>query len=347
MDRQTILVVDDTETNVEILLEALSGDYEISVAMDGLSALEAISENKPDLILLDIMMPEMDGYEVCKRLMEDQSTRQIPIIFLTAMTEIENKTKGFEVGAADYITKPFEIAEVKARVRTHLSLMLARKELANQNLILEERVQERTAELKQTRLTIIQRLGRAAEFKDNETGLHVMRMSHYSRLLALKIGMTEEDTERMLNASPMHDLGKIGIPDKVLLKPDKLDDKEWELMRKHPAWGAEIIGDHGKSKLLDWATTISLTHHEKWNGKGYPNGLKGEDIPLIGRIVAVADVFDALTSERPYKKGWPVDKAMNLIKEEAGEHFDPDLSKAFEEILPDILKIKEKYAETF
>lgn len=339
--KQTILAVDDTPENLDILVELLGKDYKVKAAPGGEWALKiAFSDNPPDLILLDIMMPEMDGYEVISRLKAEGRTKKIPVIFLTAKTSGGDEARGLDLGAVDYIFKPFSPPIVKLRVRTHLALY-------DQNRELELKVKERTAELKRTRLAIIQRLGLAAEFKDNETGLHVIRMSHYSRLLAIEIGMTEEEAESMLNAAPMHDLGKIGIPDKVLLKPGKLDDEEWELMRQHPAWGVEIIGDHENSELLEWAATIALTHHEKWNGAGYPKGLEGEEIPLIGRIVAVADVFDALTSERPYKKGWPVEKAMALIKEEAGAHFDPALSKAFERILPDILKIMEQYAETF
>lgn len=339
--KQTILAVDDTPENLDVLVGLLGEEYKVKAAPNGERALTiAFSDNPPDLILLDIMMPEMDGYEVISRLKAEGRTQKIPVIFLTGKTAGVDEARGLDLGAVDYIFKPFSPPIVKRRVRTHLALY-------DQNRELEMKVKERTAELNRTRLAIIQRLGRAAEFKDNETGLHVIRMSHYSRLLAIEIGMTEEEAERMLNAAPMHDLGKIGIPDRVLLKPGKLDEEEWKLMRKHPAWGIEIIGDHENSELLEWAATIAITHHEKWNGAGYPKGLKGEEIPLIGRIVALADVFDALTTERPYKKAWPVKEAMDLIKKEAGAHFDPALSKAFEKILPAILGIMEQYAETF
>jgi putative two-component system response regulator len=194
-------------------------------------------------------------------------------------------------------------------------------------------------------LQIIRRLGRASEFKDNETGLHVIRMSHYSRLIGIEAGLKDEEVELLLNAAPMHDVGKIGIPDNILLKPGKLNDEEWNVMRRHPKFGMEIIGEH-KTDLLREAGIISMTHHEKWNGKGYPKGLAEEEIPLFGRIVAIADVFDALTSVRPYKKAWTVDDAVNLIKEEGGEHFDPKLIPCFEKALPEILKVKDKYAET-
>jgi len=209
---------------------------------------------------------------------------------------------------------------------------------------LETLVQERTEELHETRLEIIRRLGHAAEFKDNETGLHVIRMSKYCFLLAQKIGLSESKSELILNAAPMHDIGKIGIPDRILLKPGKLDADEWKTMMTHAQIGADIIGPH-KSELLKTARIAALTHHEKWNGKGYPQGLKQEDIPLAGRIIAVSDVFDALTSKRPYKDAWPVEKALDLMKSERGEHFDPQLIDAFLEILPDVLKIKEEYTE--
>jgi putative two-component system response regulator len=283
------------------------------------------------------MMPGIDGYEVCRRLKTNITTRKIPVIFLTAKSEVEDEAKGLELGAVDYITKPISLPIVQARVKTHLALY-------DQNRTLEEKVIQRTVELNDTRLEIIRRLGRAAEYKDNETGLHVIRMSHYSRLIALTSGMSEIEADLLLNASPMHDIGKIGIPDRILLKPGKLNDEEWKIMRQHPAFGAEIIGKHN-SELLKEARVVARTHHEKWNGKGYPAGIKEEEIPASGRIVAIADVFDALTSKRPYKQPWPVEKAVDLIKEESGQHFDPKLVPAFLEAIPEILKIKEQYAE--
>jgi len=206
-------------------------------------------------------------------------------------------------------------------------------------------VRERTEELNDTRFEIIRRLGRAAEFRDNESGLHVIRMSHYSRLLAEAYGGSDEWVENVYNASPMHDIGKLGIPDSVLLKPDKLDADEWTLMKKHTEYGAEIIGDH-PSELLQMSREIALTHHEKWDGSGYPKGLKGEEIPLEGRIVALADVFDILTTDRPYKKAWTVEDTVKLIDQCAGTHFDPDLVPMFHAVMPEILDIKEQCVET-
>jgi putative two-component system response regulator len=336
--RQTILVVDDTPENIDVLTEVLAPSYQTKVATNGEKALRIMAgEHKPDLILLDIMMPGISGYEVCQRLKRNSDTRGIPIIFVTAMGEMEDEKKGLELGAVDYITKPISPAIVLARVRTHLALYDQTREL-------EQMVAQRTAELQTTRLQIIRRLGRAAEFKDNETGNHVIRMSHYARLTALALGMQEARADLLFHAAPMHDVGKIGIPDNILLKPGKLDAQEWEVMRQHPQMGADIIGQH-KDALLEAAYSVALTHHEKWDGSGYPHGLRGEEIPLFGRIVAIADVFDALTTARPYKSAWSVEEALSHIQASAGQHFDPGLMAAFNTALPQILTIRARYAE--
>ena len=339
LTKQTVLVVDDTPENIQILNAVLRPYYKVKAAPNGAKALKiALSIPQPDIILLDIMMPEMDGYEVCRRLKENPATQKIPIIFVTAMSEAEDEKRGLDLGAVDYITKPINPAIVVARVRTHLALYDQTREL-------EKKVQERTLELHSTRLEIIRRLGRAAEYKDNETGLHVIRMGHYSRLIATHINANEEWVECLFNAAPMHDIGKIGIPDANLLNPNKLSDEEWEMMRKHPEFGAEIIGDND-SELLKMAKEIALNHHEKWDGSGYPQGLKGENIPLTARIIAIADVFDALTTKRPYKEAWSVERAISFIDEKSGSHFDPELVIAFHKALPEILKIKAQYAES-
>ncbi len=338
-NRQKILVVDDTPENIDVLVGILKQDYQVKAAINGEMALKIVRASTPDLILLDIMMPGIDGYEVCRRLKADHTTRHIPVIFITAKIGIQDEIHGLELGAVDYITKPISPPVVEARVKTHLAL-------ANQNRELDRKVREQTHQLNETRLQIVQRLGRAAEYKDNETGLHVIRMSYYSKILALAAGMSESDADVLMNAAPMHDIGKIGIPDEILKKPGKLDNNEFDTMRTHAEIGAEIIGD-GHSELLEMARTVALTHHEKWNGKGYPKGLKGEEIPRIGRIVAIADVFDALTSERPYKKAWPVEKAVALLEEEAGEHFDAELVALFLQKLPEVLEIKAQYEEYF
>ncbi|ADL56245.1 HD domain-containing phosphohydrolase [Gallionella capsiferriformans] len=325
LTRKTLLLVDDEPSNLHVLKQILSNDYQLIFAKDGEKALQLAREKIPDLILLDVMMPELSGYEVCAALKSDRKTSKIPVIFISALNDVLDETHGFEVGAVDYITKPVNPAIVRARVATHLSLV-------------------RTEELEYTQLEIIHRLGRAAEYRDNETGLHVIRMSHYSRLLALAAGFSELAADRLFQAAPMHDVGKIGIPDRILLKPGSLDEEEWKVMRTHPEVGAQIIGEHD-SALLKEAKVISLTHHEKWDGSGYPNQLRGEEIPLVGRIVAIVDVFDALTTERPYKKAWSVEDALALINRESGKHFDPALVGLFMKILPAVLEVKHRWAE--
>lgn len=337
--KATILVVDDTPENIEVLAGILSRDYKVKFATSGEKALTQMrSTAPPDLVLLDVMMPGMNGFEVCRQLKADPRTRRIPVIFVTALGEVANEAEGLALGAVDYITKPVSAPIVRARVQTHLALYDQNRELMRQ-------VQVQTEEINATRLEIIRRLGRAAEYKDNETGLHVIRMSHYSRLIGEAAGLPSEECETLLQAAPMHDVGKIGIPDAILLKPGPLDDDEWRLMKRHPQMGAEIIGD-STSPLMGMAREIALTHHEKWNGSGYPHGLKGEEIPLSGRIVALADVFDALTTARPYKKAWTVEAAIDLIMRERSSHFDPALVDVFLRIQPQVLAVKERFAET-
>lgn len=336
--KQTVLVVDDTPDNIDILVGILKENYNVKAALNGSTALAIALKNPPDIILLDIMMPGIDGYEVCRRLKDDLVTRNIPVIFVTAKIGVEDELQGLELGAVDYLTKPISPPVVKARVKTHLALY-------DQNRELDRKVREQTELLRETQLKIIQRLGKAAEYKDNETGMHVIRMSRYAYILSKAVGIEEKDAELIMNASPMHDIGKIGIPDKILRKPGKLTDEEFEEMKTHCQIGADVIGEDD-SELLQLARKIALSHHEKWNGRGYPNGLSGEDIPLAGRITAIADVFDALTSERPYKKAWPVEKAIALLEEEAGAHFDPSLVPLFVQKLPEILHFKGQYTET-
>jgi putative two-component system response regulator len=338
LPKQSILVVDDSPENIDLLSEVLRDEYRIRVATSGEKALKIVySDEPPDLILLDIMMPGISGLEICRRLKANPDRRRIPVIFVTAMSSVDDEKRGLETGAVDYITKPISPPIVKARVRTHLALYDQAREL-------EHMVLQRTHELLITRQQIIRRLGRAAEFKDNETGNHVLRMSHYARLIAHAHGLGEEASDVIFNTAPMHDIGKIGIPDSILLKPGKLDAEEWKVMYQHPIMGAEIIGKHD-NELLETARIIALTHHEKWDGSGYPQGLKGEAIPLEGRIVAIADVFDALVSVRPYKTAVPLNEALQYLESQSGLHFDPSLMKAFKKALPEILRIKEIYAD--
>ena len=336
--RRTVLIVDDTSNNISLLNEVLMDEYGVKVAKSGGKAIEIARSMPVDLILLDVMMPEMDGFETCRRLKQDPQTRGIPVIFVTARDELEDESMGFSCGGVDYITKPIRAPIVRARVRTHLALY-------DQNLNLDEMVRQRTAELRETRMEILNRLGRAAEYRDNETGMHVVRMSRYARIIALEYGLPADEAELLFSVAPMHDVGKIGIPDRVLLKPGKLNEEEWRIMRSHCDIGRKIIGHHG-SGLLQAAATLAHTHHEKWDGSGYPTGLRGTDIPLFSRIVALVDVFDALTSERPYKKAWPVEEAVAEIERCNGRHFDPDVVRAFLRRVPEMVKIKEQFADT-
>jgi putative two-component system response regulator len=320
-----ILAVDDEASNLQLLRQILQDEFRLRFAKDGARALELTQAERPDLILLDVMMPGMSGYEVCAALKADPATAAIPVIFVSALSETDDELEGFNAGAVDYITKPVSPPIVRARVRTHLSLV-------------------RMDELRATRLEIVQRLGLASEYKDNETGLHVIRMSHFSRILGLAAGMTEAEADDLLHAAPMHDVGKIGIPDRILQKPGPLDPDEWKVMQSHALIGAEIIGEHDGG-MLALARNIALTHHEKWDGSGYPRGLAGEQSPLEGRICAVADVFDALTSVRPYKKAWTEQEAIDFLMQQKGRHFDPTLVDLFVQQMPAIRAIRERWAE--
>lgn len=343
--RARLMVVDDEKINIRLLTKMLEVDgYENIISTDDPREVVGMYQQQgSDLIILDLNMPHMDGFEVMEAL-KGLDVNLPPVLVLTAQHAQEYRQKALDNGAHDYVTKPFDRSELLSRARNLLELQLSKKCLRNQNEILEQKVQERTQEIRETRLQIIRRLGRAAEYRDNETGLHIIRMSQISALLGHAEGMNESEVELLLNASPMHDIGKIGIPDHILLKPGKLESNEWEIMKTHVTIGADILsGDD--SDLLIMARDIAITHHEKWDGSGYPNGLKGEKIPLVGRITAIADVFDALTSVRPYKKAWPISEAVEYIKGESGKHFDPYLVERFIENLPAIEKIKEDYAE--
>lgn len=346
LQKQTILVVDDTPENIAILDEVLSKDYRIKIAINGESALKiATSSTPPDLVLLDVMMPDINGFEVCRRLKANQSTRKIPVIFVTTKGEVKDETKGFRYGGADYITKPISPPIVRERVKTHLALY-------DQNRVLEGMVQKRTEQLRQAlerlknaSLDTIYRLSKAAEYRDEDTGAHILRMSNYSVAVARKMGLNADVVESLLYAAPMHDIGKIGIPDRVLLKPGKLDPKEWEIMKRHAGYGANIL-EGSRQNFITLGETIALTHHEKWDGSGYPHGLRGNEIPIEGRVVAVADVFDALTSKRPYKSPLSLEKAYAIIKEGNGGHFDPGVVDAFFAAEQEILDVREMYKDS-
>ena len=320
-----ILAVDDEPSNLSLLRQILQDSYRMSFAKDGERAIALAKLERPQLILLDVMMPGMTGHEVCRRLKADPALAGTPVIFVTALVDPQDELAGFEAGAVDYIAKPFSPPIVRARIRTHLSLV-------------------RFDEVRRTQLQVVQRLGLAAEYKDNETGLHVIRMSHYAHLLGIAAGLSEAEAEDLLHAAPMHDVGKIGIPDRILQKPGPLTPEEWREMQRHVNIGADIIGDQ-PSGMLAMARNIALTHHEKWNGEGYPNGLSGTAIPLVGRIVAIADVFDALTSKRPYKEAWPVERAVNYLLEQRGHHFDPELVDLFVGLMPAVCDVMHTWAE--
>ncbi len=346
LHQESILVIDDEPANLRLLEKMLSsqGYSQLALVQDPREALDRYRAIQPDLILLDINMPHLDGYQVMEQLKGLNDPLLPPIVILTAQHGKDYLLRALAAGARDFITKPFDLAELLMRVRNLLDVQLAHRLLHDQKNVLEDMVLERTEELRRTRLQVVQRLGMAAEYRDEETGKHIMRMSHISALLARASGWSEADCELILHASPMHDIGKIGIPDAILCKPGKFEPHEWELIKTHTTIG-HILLDGDDSDLMRMAREIALTHHEKWDGSGYPNGLAGDAIPQAGRIAALADVFDALTSVRPYKKAWTVEAAVNLIKENSGRHFDPELVATFLQELPGILQIRERFAE--
>ncbi|MFC3031578.1 two-component system response regulator [Pseudoalteromonas fenneropenaei] len=320
-----VLVVDDEPANLKVMQQVLGSLYTLSFARSGEAALQLAEQDLPQLILLDIMMPNLSGFDVCARLKQSAKLRHIPVIFVSALDEEADESKGFELGAVDYITKPISPAIVRARVKTHLSLVQAE-------------------ELRQSHIELLERLGRAAEYKDTDTGAHIQRMSQYAKVLALAAGMPEWQAEMLRQAAPMHDVGKIGIPDAILLKPAKLTEEEFLVMQSHTTIGAEVLAN-SRSPLIQLAYQLAMEHHEKWDGSGYPLGLKNTEISLEGRIVAIADVFDALTSKRPYKAPWSIEDAVDWMTAQAGSHFDPQLISLFVEKLPEILAIKKAHQD--
>lgn len=320
MSYGSLLIVDDEPANLAMLRGILKDDYSLMLARSGPEALELASKHRPSLILLDIQMPGMDGYAVCRALKADPATEAIPVIFVTMLSELGNEEAGFDAGCVDYLIKPVYAGIVQARVRTHLSLV--------QSTLVEK-----------TCSAALAMLGKAGHYNDSDTGVHIWRMAAYARQLAEAVGWSKERCDLLEQAASMHDTGKIGIPDAVLRKPGKLDADEWAIMRTHSRIGYEILSS-SDAPVFQLAAEIALRHHEKWDGSGYPDGLAGEDIPESARIVALADVFDALTMKRPYKDAWPVERALAALREDAGQHFDPSLAEAFEACLPRILEIK-------
>ncbi|MBM6551735.1 response regulator [Marinomonas ostreistagni] len=358
--QKTILVVDDEPVNITVMSGILRNDYRVLIAKNGYQALERISNSGlPDLILLDIMMPDMDGYELCEKLKAEPETQSIPVVFVSAMSEHIDEERGLSLGAVDYITKPISPAIVLARVHNILALQDAQRALLEQNEQLEETVAQRTKEVHLTQNVTIHALASLAETRDNETGNHIRRTQFYVKLLAeelLRQGhyldqLNAKNIDLLFRSAPLHDIGKVGIPDKILLKPGRLTPEEFEIMKDHAPLGAQAliaaeqeVGEK-ESSFLRFARDIAEAHHEKWDGTGYPKGLKGEDIPLSGRIMALADVYDALISERIYKPAFPHEKAKSIILEGNGSHFDPKIVAAFISVEQGFIDTAKKYQD--
>ncbi len=344
--KQVILVVDDTPDNLTLMNELLKDLYKVKLANVGTRALRiASSDSPPDLILLDIMMPDMDGYEVCIRLKADPKTRDIPVIFLTARGDVEDEKKGLDLGAVDYIAKPISPSIVLARVKTHLYVKATQDFLKDKNAFLEEEIARRTREITVIQDVTMLALTSLAETRDSETGNHIRRTQDYIKVLTEKLRkfprfrdvLTEQYVATLVKSAPLHDIGKVGIPDRILLKPGKLLEEEFEVMKRHAALGRNAI-EHAEARMgidvpfLDIAKEMAQSHHEKYDGSGYPRGIAGDAIPLSARLMAIADVYDALTRCRPYKNAMSHREAVAVIREGRGTHFDPDMVDAFLEI---------------
>ncbi|MCF8151771.1 MAG: two-component system response regulator [Burkholderiaceae bacterium] len=359
MTAKTILIVDDEPTNLYLLTSLLRPEFQVRAANSGESALRAAaSEPQPDLVLLDVMMPGIDGYAVLKQLRADPATREIPVVFLTALAEVDDEERGLQCGAADYITKPIKPSVVLARVRTQLEAKQARDWLKDQNAVLEAEVARRMVENDLTQIVSIRALAHLAETRDPETGSHILRTQGYVQQLATGLQqhprfaatMTERYINLLTRSAPLHDIGKVGIPDHILLKPGKLTAEEWAIMQTHSRLGSDAI-EHAESDIemplefLSVAKEIARWHHEKWDGSGYPDGLVGESIPVAARLMALADVFDALISVRVYKPAMSFDEARAIITQGRGTHFDPDAVDAFLDKFDEFVAIAERYRE--
>ena len=352
----TVLVVDDTPANLTLLANLLNRTYRVQLATHGAKALEIARRGAPDLIVLDVMMPEMDGFEVCRALKADPDTRDVPVLFLTALSSPEDETLGFEAGGADFIHKPFNPATVLARVRTQIALKTSRDALRERAAWLGDELSRRQREVELLRDTTLYMMVSLAEFRDADTGHHIQRTQQYTRALGHWLlaqptpppGLTADRVEELAKAAPLHDIGKIAIPDAILLKPGKLSAEEWAVMRTHAAQGANLLQravdrlgpDAGP--LLHYGIQIARHHHERWDGSGYPDGLVGDAIPLAARLMALADVYDALISRRPYKEPMSHDDAMVLIVDGAGTHFDPMLVRGLQACADEIQQIAQR-----
>lgn len=358
--KPTILVVDDTPDNLSLMRELLRKDYQVQLANGGERALKlAAMQPQPDLILLDIMMPVMDGYEVCRRLKADAATRDIPVVFLTAKADVEDEKRGLELGAVDYITKPISPPVVLVRVKIHLALKAHADFLRDKSDFLEAEVSKRTREVLAIQDVTILAMATLAETRDLDTGNHIRRTQHYVKALAEKLRthprfagvLTDNYIQMLFKSAPLHDIGKVGIPDRILLKPGRLTPEEFEIMKTHTTLGRDAI-EHAEIQLgmpvefLSTAKEIALSHQEKWDGSGYPQGLAGEAIPLSARLMAVADVYDALISRRVYKNSVPHEQAVAIIQEGRGVHFDPDITDAFVELQESFRAIAARFADS-
>lgn len=345
MNRVKILAVDDEPFNLDLIDLAFMSFENVDIinAVNGQDALDKLEDTNPDVILLDLRMPVMNGIDVLKHLKADNKLRNIPVIVITANSE--EKHAALEIGANDFLAKPVDTEELTLRTFNHVELYKHKKHL---NQLVEQKTAELSAALslaKKTEYEISLRLGLASEYRDLETGMHIKRMSQYSALIGRLSGMSAEDIELLLYAAPLHDIGKIGIPDAILLKPGKLDEKEFAIMKQHAAIGGLMLQDGEEYPIIKMGQIIATQHHEKYNGLGYPKGIEGEDIHIFARIVAIADVFDALSSERVYKKAFPLEKALSIMKDGRGTHFDPTLLDLFIENIEKVLEIQKEFPD--
>lgn len=341
-----ILICDDSITNVMILDKLIETELgaDVTTITDPRQAIPKLQETEFDLLLLDLEMPHMNGFEVLAEVRKSWTAEELPVIILTGAQGIEPRNKALHGGANDFINKPFDQTEVCLRAKNLLRLKTSFKLQRDLNRELERKVAKRTEQLNLATEALIHRLALAGELRDNETGQHVVRVGKYARILAEAIDMPNEIAFMIEKTAPLHDIGKIGIPDSILHKNGKLDEGERKIMNGHTQYGSELLGEH-HSLLVQMAATIAISHHEKWDGSGYPDGKSGESIPIEGRITAIADVFDALTTERPYKQAWPMEKVLELMQTEAGKAFDPTLIEAFFKHIDRFLAIKQQYAD--
>jgi putative two-component system response regulator len=364
-----VLFIDDDNLvleSLERLLFKQRDQWDMLFEQSPVVAWERLRGEPIDAVVADMRMPELDGLELLARIKADPRTADVPVIFLTGEGDRRLKQEAFEQGAADFLAKPVDAAELRARLRSALRLKAAQDELRGQNERLAELVDERTTQLEQSRLDLIWRLAKAAEYRDEETGNHVVRVGCYAREIAATLGLPAADIETLYITAPLHDIGKIGIPDAILLKPGKLDPAEWEIMKSHCAIGARILREESKAMaaylawreegpsaprgmadpVIEMATEVVLAHHERWDGSGYPNGLAGQAIPLVGRIVAICDVFDALTSTRPYKRAFTEEKSVAILESGVGSHFDPEVYRAFRACFDSIRAVRAELSDS-